>query len=71
MLLLEELGKAAAPGPIVEHVAVVAPALAGTELAAGLADGSVVATAALDGSPYVAHAEVADIVLDARGSGAD
>ena len=29
VLLLEELGKAAAPGPIVEHAAVVAPALAG------------------------------------------
>jgi alkylation response protein AidB-like acyl-CoA dehydrogenase len=68
VLLLEELGKAAAPGPIVEHAAVVAPALAGsdragTELAAGLADGSVIATAALDGSPYVPHAQVADIVL--------
>ena len=63
VLLLEELGKAAAPGPIVEHTAVVAPALAGTDLAGGLADGSLIATAALDGSPYVPHAQVADIVL--------
>ena len=63
VLLLEELGKAAAPGPIVEHAAVVAPALTGNELAGGLADGSVVATAALDVSPYVPHAQVADIVL--------
>ena len=63
VLLLEELGKAAAPGPVIEHAAVVAPALAGTEWAGGLADGSVVATAALDDSPYVPHAGVADLVL--------
>jgi len=49
--------------PIVEHAAVVAPALIGTDFAAGLADGSVIATAALDGSPYVPHAQVADIAL--------
>ena len=30
VLLLEELGKAATPGPVIEHAAVVAPALAGT-----------------------------------------
>jgi alkylation response protein AidB-like acyl-CoA dehydrogenase len=67
VLLLEELGKAAVPGPVLEHAAVVAPALVGTEWAAGLADGSVVATAAFDGSPYVPHAQVADLVLGPEG----
>jgi alkylation response protein AidB-like acyl-CoA dehydrogenase len=67
VLLLEELGKAAVPGPVVEHAAVVAPALVGTEWAAGLADGSVVGTAAFDGSPYVPHAQVADVVLGPEG----
>jgi alkylation response protein AidB-like acyl-CoA dehydrogenase len=63
VLLLEELGRAAAPGPVLETAAVGAPALAGSADGAGLVDGSVVATAALDGSPYVAHAQVADVVL--------
>jgi alkylation response protein AidB-like acyl-CoA dehydrogenase len=65
VLLLEELGKAAAPGPIVEHAAVVAPTLVGTEFATGLADGSLIGTTFLGNSPtrYVAHAHVADIVL--------
>jgi len=54
VLLLEELGRAAAPGPVLETAAVVAPALG---------DGAVVGTAALDGSPYVPHAHVASVVL--------
>jgi len=51
VLLLEELGKAAAPGPVIEHAAVVAPALVGTEFASGLADGSLIGTAFLQSSP--------------------
>jgi alkylation response protein AidB-like acyl-CoA dehydrogenase len=54
VLLLEELGRAAVPGPVLETAAVVAPALG---------DATVVGTAALDGSPYVPHAQVAEIVL--------
>ena len=54
VLLLEELGRAAAPGPVFETAAVVAPALD---------DGATVGTAALDGSPYVPHAHVASVVL--------
>jgi alkylation response protein AidB-like acyl-CoA dehydrogenase len=54
VLLLEELGRAAAPGPVFETAAVVAPALG---------DAATVGTAALDGSPYVPHAHVASLVL--------
>jgi alkylation response protein AidB-like acyl-CoA dehydrogenase len=54
VLLLEELGRAAVPGPALETAAVVAPALG---------DGATVGTAALDGSPYVPHAHVASVVL--------
>ena len=54
VLLLEELGRAAVPGPIFESAAVVAPALG---------DAATVGTAALDGSPYVPHAHVASLVL--------
>ena len=54
VLLLEELGRAAVPGPVFETAAVVAPALG---------DGATVGTAALDGSPYVPHAHVASVVL--------
>jgi alkylation response protein AidB-like acyl-CoA dehydrogenase len=54
VLLLEELGRAAVPGPVFETAAVVAPALG---------DPAIVGTAALDGSPYVPHADVASVVL--------
>jgi alkylation response protein AidB-like acyl-CoA dehydrogenase len=63
VLLLEELGRAAVPGPVLETAAVGAPALAGSPDGAGVADGSVVVTAQLDGSPYVPHARAADLVL--------
>ena len=63
VLLMEELGWAAAAGPVFETAAVAAPMLAGSEWASGIADGTVVATTALDRSPYVAHARVADIVV--------
>jgi alkylation response protein AidB-like acyl-CoA dehydrogenase len=54
VLLLEELGRAAVPGPVFETAAVVAPALG---------DATIVGTAAIDGSPYVPHAHVAGVVL--------
>lgn len=54
VLLLEELGRAAAPGPVFETAAVVAPALG---------DAATVGTALLDGSPYAPHAHVASLVL--------
>ncbi len=54
VLLLEELGRAAVPGPVLETAAVVAPVLG---------DGATVGTAVLDGSPYVPHAHVASLVL--------
>jgi alkylation response protein AidB-like acyl-CoA dehydrogenase len=54
VLLLEELGRAAVPGPVFETAAVVAPVLG---------DAATVGTAALDGSPYVPHAHVASVVL--------
>src|SRR4051812_20918688 len=62
VLLLEELGRAAVPGPVLETAAVVAPVL-GAEVASG----EVIGTAAIapDGSSasYVPHAQVADVVL--------
>jgi alkylation response protein AidB-like acyl-CoA dehydrogenase len=54
VLIHEELGRAAAPGPVLETAAVVAPALG---------DGATVGTAVLDGSPYVPHAHVASLAL--------
>jgi alkylation response protein AidB-like acyl-CoA dehydrogenase len=66
VLLLEEIGRAGVPGPVLEHAAVAAPVLAATEWARGAADGSVVATVALDG-PYVPHAQVADVIVTAAG----
>ena len=54
VLLLEELGRAAAPGPVLESAAVVAPVLG---------DAAIIGTAALDGSPYVPHAHVASVAL--------
>jgi len=67
VLLLEELGRAAVPGPVLETAAVVAPALA-SSLEAGV---SVIGTAALEPgpsggvvtAPYVPHAQVAEVVL--------
>jgi alkylation response protein AidB-like acyl-CoA dehydrogenase len=66
VLLLVELGRAGVPGPVFEHAAVAAPALAGTPWAGGLAAGELVATVALDG-PYVPHAGLADLILTPDG----
>jgi alkylation response protein AidB-like acyl-CoA dehydrogenase len=71
ILLFEQLGYAAVPGPVIESMAVVVPALAddpaGASLAADVAGGALVATAAIEGSPYVAHAAVSGAVLTPEG----
>lgn len=61
VLLFQELGRAAAPGPVLEHMAVGAPSTAATH--PGVVDGTEVATAWLDDTPYVAHAHVASLVV--------
>jgi alkylation response protein AidB-like acyl-CoA dehydrogenase len=66
VLLLVELGRAGVPGPVLEHAAIVAPALAGTPWARQLAAGELAATAWLDG-PYAPHAGVADLILTPDG----
>jgi alkylation response protein AidB-like acyl-CoA dehydrogenase len=66
VLLLVELGRAGVPGPVLEHAAVAAPALARTPWARSLAAGELVATAWLDG-PYAPHAGVADLILTPDG----
>jgi alkylation response protein AidB-like acyl-CoA dehydrogenase len=66
VLLLVEVGRAGVPGPVVEHAAVVAPALAGTPWAARLASGELVASAWLDG-PYAPHAGAADVIVTPSG----
>ena len=71
--ILTEAGRVAYPGPLVETTAVVAPLLAESAPAAvaerwlpGIADGSVVATIALAGQPFVTDAHIADIVVVQR-----
>ena len=59
VLLLEELGRAGVPGPVVETMAVGALALADP----GIADGSTLVTAALMNEPYLPHAQVATALL--------
>lgn len=68
VLLMEACGRAAVPGPVIEHAAVAGPALAETAHGSGLADGSVLATAWLGTSPYVPHADVAHVVLTGAGA---
>ncbi|CAB4862947.1 unannotated protein [freshwater metagenome] len=63
VLLVEELGRAAVPGPVFETMTVGALALRGTTWASGVADGSVAVTAALMGERYVPHTDVAALVL--------
>lgn len=72
--ILTEAGRVAYPGPLVETTAVVAPLLAESapaDVAArwlpGIADGSVVATIALEGQPLVVDAHIADLVVVQRG----
>jgi alkylation response protein AidB-like acyl-CoA dehydrogenase len=64
VLVLEELGRAAAPGPIAETAFVCAPVLDRP----GVADGAVAAVAAEGG--YVADADVADVLIVVDGDSA-
>lgn len=70
VLLFERLGVAAVPGPVVEQI-VAAALLADTALAAGLLDGSTVATLAdrlpADGGAPVPHASVATVIVGPGG----
>ena len=63
ILLVEELGRAAVPGPAFETMTAGALALRGTPWARGVADGSIGVTAALMGERYVPHTAVAALVL--------
>ena len=63
ILLFQELGRAGVPGPVLEHMAIAAPALANTSWGPSLVDGSQIATLWVDNSPYVAHAQVANLVV--------
>jgi len=67
VLLVEELGRAGVPGPVLETMTVGALALRGTQWAAGIADGSVAVTAALMGERYVPHASSCVVLLIADG----
>jgi len=66
VLLFQALGRAAVPGPVIEHI-VVSPLLVGSSFGDGVLDGSVVATAALFGETHVAHADVAQVIITPNG----
>lgn len=63
VLLFQELGRAAVPGPVLEHMAVAVPALSASSHGAALITGDTIATSWVDDSPYVAHAHVADLIV--------
>jgi alkylation response protein AidB-like acyl-CoA dehydrogenase len=65
VLILEEAGRAALPGPLVEHAAVAIPARADTEWIAAATAGQTVVTAAPSATPNVAFGADADLVLAA------
>ncbi len=67
VLLFQELGRAIVPGPVIESMAIVGPALAGTPWARQIANGETVATAALDDTEHVPHTAVATAMLTADG----
>jgi hypothetical protein len=70
VLLLEETGRAALPAPVVPTAAVAAPLLRETALAgewlARIAAGSAVVAVGHPANPFVADADVADLLLLAR-----
>jgi alkylation response protein AidB-like acyl-CoA dehydrogenase len=67
VLLAEQLGRHAVPGPVVEHLVAIAPALAATSDAEAANDGTLVGTATDDPARPVAHAGVATLVLSPQG----
>ena len=62
-LALEELGRAAVPGPVAETLAVAAPLLANTPWAARIASGEAIVAVADPFAPHVPWAADADAVL--------
>jgi alkylation response protein AidB-like acyl-CoA dehydrogenase len=62
VLILEECGRAALPGPLVEHAAVAVPVLTGDRQRAAAA-GEVVVSASPSGSAAIAYGAQADLVL--------
>lgn len=66
VLILEEIGRAAAPGPLVEHAAVAVPALRDAEWIAGAAAGEIAVTAAPSADRPVAYGGGCDLVLVVR-----
>lgn len=62
VLLFEQLGAAAVPGPVIEQM-VAAPLLAGTDHGPGVLAGTTVVTAATSLDGPVPHAAVADLVV--------
>ena len=68
VLVLEELGRAAVPGPVAETAFVAAPLLATSTYSEGLAEGAVVGVAAEVGS-YLPDADVADVLIVLAGDG--
>lgn len=61
VLLFQELGRAAVPGPVLEHMAVVAPTVAA--IRPGAVDGSWIGTLALESESLVPHASASHGVL--------
>lgn len=61
VLLFQELGRAAVPGPVLEHMSVVAPTLAA--IRPGVVDGSWIGTLALESESLVPHASASHGVL--------
>lgn len=62
VLLIERLGAAAVPGPVVEHL-VAAPLLGATDHAAGALEGTTIVTAAPTPQGPIPHAAVADVIV--------
>lgn len=62
VVLIERLGAAAVPGPVVEQL-IAAPLLAGTDHAAGACAGTTILTAAPTLEGVIPHAAVADVVV--------
>ncbi len=67
VLVLEEAGRSALPGPFVETAAIAAPTLDDAGLQQRLATGDLVVSVGVDASPFVLDADVADALLLQRG----
>jgi alkylation response protein AidB-like acyl-CoA dehydrogenase len=63
ILLFQELGRAAVPGPVLEHMAVAVPALATSDFGPQVIAGRTIVTTWVDDSPYVAHAATSNLIV--------